>query len=845
MKPTVSKTQTYTYISLFSSAGVGCYGFKQEGFECVATNELLERRLAVQKYNSKCKYDSGYILGDITADEVKQNLFGEIELWRKNERLQEIDVVIATPPCQGMSVANHKKAENEIVRNSLIVESIKIIADIRPKIFIFENVPIFVKTLCTDTDGNERPIGEAIERNLGNSYSIYSQVLNFKDYGACSSRSRTLVIAVRKDFADCFSPIELFPTVERERTLREVIGLMKSLTIFGEIDDEDIYHNFRMYPEKMRGWISNLAEGQSSFDNKDINRIPHRIINGEFVVNQRKNGDKYRRQFWDKVGPCVHTRNDQMASQNTVHPTDDRVFSIRELMCMMTVPKDFRWTDMDTDEINAFSDIEKRAFLKKHEMNIRQSLGEAVPTGIFRSIATKIRSELSKPQLKDNDIKTIIKDCGLNSAQTLIAFVRDNPLKLGVAALSRIVELANAKRAEQEAYFTNKTLITEMIKSLPDFTGDCIRILEPSVGVGNFIPFIIKLFENKCEVRITVCDIDETAIAILKQLMKYIYVPKNISIDYICDDFLLHPICERYDLVIGNPPFSKSIKGKLLDTYRSKAYNNNASNISAFFLEKAILVGDYVAMVMPKFLLNTPEFKDTRELLSSNAIDSIIDFGERGFGGVLIETIAVCVNPKAKPGQTTIVSVTDNERNIKPQKYICDRFFPYWLIYRDWQFDNVCDRLRFNVFDVFRDRQLTNKLTNGCTFGIRVIKSRNISDDGSTILDIDGYDAYVPQDIASSLSVYRYLDDDNVYLAPNMTYKPRLVRKPQGALVNGSAAILSLKDGQQPLSDDEIRYFASDEYRTFYRTARNRQTRSLNIDANSVFFFGRFIKMGV
>ena len=48
-----------TYISLFSSAGVGCYGFKQEGFECIATNELLEKRLNIQKLNKKCKFESG------------------------------------------------------------------------------------------------------------------------------------------------------------------------------------------------------------------------------------------------------------------------------------------------------------------------------------------------------------------------------------------------------------------------------------------------------------------------------------------------------------------------------------------------------------------------------------------------------------------------------------------------------------------------------------------------------------------------------------------------------------------------------------------------------------------
>jgi hypothetical protein len=38
------------------------------------------------------------------------------------------------------------------------------------------------------------------------------------------------------------------------------------------------------------------------------------------VPNVNKNGDKYKRQEWDKPAPCIHTRNDIMASQNTVHP---------------------------------------------------------------------------------------------------------------------------------------------------------------------------------------------------------------------------------------------------------------------------------------------------------------------------------------------------------------------------------------------------------------------------------------------------------------------------------------------------------------------------------------------
>jgi DNA (cytosine-5)-methyltransferase 1 len=342
-----------------------------------------------------------------------------------------------------------------------------------------------------------------------------------------------------------------------------------------------------------------------------------------------------------------------------------------------------------------------------------------------------------------------------------------------------------------------------------------------------------------------VVDIDDEALLVLKELLKHIYIPMNVSIEFISDDFLSDSVVGDYDIVIGNPPFSKSIRGKQLKQYRSNSVNKQALNLSAFFLEKALSVGNYVSMVMPKFLLNTTEFEATRRLLAKMRIDTIIDFGERGFSGVLIETIAISVNPKAKPASTKVISFTDYEHRTVAQKYICDKQFPYWLIYRNEDFDNVCHKMQFDIFDVFRDRQLTNAMMKSCADGIRVIKSRNISDDGTQIIDIDGYDSYVPLEIAEKLSVYRFISDDHVYLTPNMTYKPRMIRKPNGVLVNGSAAILSLKDGQQPLSENELRFFASNEYREFYRIARNRQTRSLNVDANSVFFFGRLVEEGV
>ena len=82
-----------------------------------------------------------------------------------------------------------------------------------------------------------------------------------------------------------------------------------------------------------------------------------------------------------------------------------------------------------------------------------------------------------------------------------------------------------------------------------------------------------------------------------------------------------------------------------------------------------------------------------------------------------------------------------------------------------------------------------------------------------------------------------YLNSENVFLTPNMTYKPRMIRKPKNCLVNGSVAILFPKKNLN-VSDRQLAYFSTAEYRAFYQIARNYQTRSLNVDSNSVYFYG-------
>ncbi|MCP6720265.1 MAG: DNA (cytosine-5-)-methyltransferase [Patescibacteria group bacterium] len=830
-----------TYISLFSGAGVGCYGFKLENFECVASVEFIERRLKIQKHNNKCFYENGYITDDIIKKETKDKIRKELEFWKIKHGIKELDILIATPPCQGMSVANHKKG-NELARNSLVVESIKLVDEIRPKFFIFENVRAFLNSLCTDIDGKDKKIRETIELNLGGKYNIHYQIINFKDYGNPSSRTRTLVLGVRKDLQEV-TPLDFIPALQPERTIHKVIGDLPSLKMMGEVQKGDIYHNFRPYAKRMLPWIEKIKEGESAFDNKEPERRPHKIINGKIVPNIKKNGDKYTRCFWDKPGTCVHTRNDILASQATVHPVDNRVFSIRELMKLMSVPNSFKWTDIPEKELNNLTVEQKRKFLKKEEMNIRQSLGEAVPTSIFNQIAKNIKTAIQSKTLGEKDVEKLIASKQLSNLVNLKVFLKKNLENYSFSELTKIIELANAHRFKHAAYYTRQDICFTIIKDLPDASNySSVRILEPSVGAGNFLPLLIEKYKSVPNVEIDVVDIDKNAIDILKILIRKLEIPQNIKINFLNEDFLLFGQNGlfanediHYDIVVGNPPFGKlTDNNTLLSEYKKGKNNKKTNNLFSFFLEKAIYHADIVALIIPKSFLSTPEFNDTRKFVSQFAIEKIIDYGEKGFRGVKIETISLIINTKeiGVDNRTLVESYIKNEISFREQNYICSQEFPYWLVYRDNFFDNVASKLRFGIFTAYRDRQITKKITR-LSGRVRVLKSRNIG--SNQIVNIPEYDSYV--DRYDDLVIAKYINHNDAVLIPNLTYNPRACFLPENTIVDGSVAILIPKE-KVKITEKDLAYYNSEEFVEFYRVARNYGTRSLNIDNNSVFFFG-------
>ncbi|MFF5971749.1 DNA cytosine methyltransferase [Streptomyces sp. NPDC012769] len=133
--------------------------------------------------------------------------FGDIEKWKPQPGLHA-DVVVGGPPCQGFSALNRKKKGSE--RNRLWEEYVRIVAAIRPKVFVIENVDRFLKS-----SEFQNLLSEVREGGLLAEYRLVDPpgaqpsdaeeqktkryLLNAADYGAVQARRRAIVIGVRRD----------------------------------------------------------------------------------------------------------------------------------------------------------------------------------------------------------------------------------------------------------------------------------------------------------------------------------------------------------------------------------------------------------------------------------------------------------------------------------------------------------------------------------------------------------------------------------------------------------------------------------------------------------------------
>ena len=142
-------------LSLFCNVGIAETYFKEIGVDVKVANELLPER---SKFYTHLYPEVDMINGDITNPDVFRKIISRAKEC-------DVDFVMATPPCQGMSCAGRKDPKDP--RNSLIYYAIEAIKRIKPKYALIENVPMQQHTKI-NYKGQDIFIPEYVEKELGN-----------------------------------------------------------------------------------------------------------------------------------------------------------------------------------------------------------------------------------------------------------------------------------------------------------------------------------------------------------------------------------------------------------------------------------------------------------------------------------------------------------------------------------------------------------------------------------------------------------------------------------------------------------------------------------------------------
>ena len=321
-------------LSLFANVGFGEYYLKQNGFNVVVANELLEDR--VNFYNKFHSNSVDLICGSIAEKTIKNNIQAACKKHGK------IDIIIATPPCQGMSIANAQKNPKD-ERNTLIVHAMEMFNRIKPDYMLIENVPQMAKTFI-NYKGKTINIVKFIQSQLPDGFECHCKTLNAKNLGTPQSRSRSICLISKN--GEWEHPEE----EESEITLREVIDdftAFPTLESGENADHLDIpWHFVPKHNSNHITWMSHTPTGCTAFDNKV--HYPHLIENGE---KRAISGFKttYKRMKWDSPAPTVTMCNGAISSQNNVHPgrkfvdgtySDARVLTVREILAICGLPTD-------------------------------------------------------------------------------------------------------------------------------------------------------------------------------------------------------------------------------------------------------------------------------------------------------------------------------------------------------------------------------------------------------------------------------------------------------------------------------------------------------------------------
>lgn len=365
-------------IDLFSGVGGLSYGFAHDdSFEIIAANEILPKMAKAYELNHPsvkmyCKDIKDFGLFDLQKD------------FNINEG--DIDLVIGGPPCQAYSTVGKRLIDDP--RGKLFQEYYRVLKEVKPKVFLFENVKGLLSMQKGELLKTIISLFESLE------YKVQYKVLNSADYGVPQIRERVIILGTKQNIpfqypepthfnseigenlfnqylrpyltlSDAISDLPFIKAGEESFTYssppkNEFQKLMRK-----NAPDKLMDHNAPNNNEKLVKLMESLPDGGSPLD------LPIELRPKSGFANT------YCRLWWKRPSTTITRNLSTPSSSRCIHPIAPRPLTTREGARIQCFPDNYIF------------------FGSRGDKNLQ--IGNAVPT--FLSIALK---DAIKNHFEDN-----------------------------------------------------------------------------------------------------------------------------------------------------------------------------------------------------------------------------------------------------------------------------------------------------------------------------------------------------------------------------------------------------------------------------------------------------------
>lgn len=326
------KAKKPTVIELFAGAGGMALGLEKAGFETKMLVEYDKDCVATLRKNRPN--------WNVIHDDIQKVIF----------KGMKADVVTGGFPCQAFSHAG-RKLGFEDTRGTLFYEFARAVKEIKPKIFLAENV----EAILRNQDGKTIEVIMDVLGSFG--YDVRYEILNAVNYDVAQKRKRVIFIGTKKGVRFQYPK----PSKKKIMLSDALKGVPKSQ---GYTYSEEKIKLLKHVPAG-GCWVNMPVEVQKKYMGKSFYSSGGRRGMG-------------RRIAWDE--PCLTlTCSPGQKMTERCHPEEVRPFTIREYARIQTFPDSWEFVGSISSQY--------------------KQIGNAVPVNLAKAVAKELAKSLLHPEL--------------------------------------------------------------------------------------------------------------------------------------------------------------------------------------------------------------------------------------------------------------------------------------------------------------------------------------------------------------------------------------------------------------------------------------------------------------